>query len=658
MAAHDVSFADPVPATAVAQVPHCMASDLDSYLQLQQRKSLLRFITCGSVDDGKSTLIGRLLYESKLLFDDQLATLAEDSRRVGTRGGALDYALLLDGLAAEREQGITIDVAYRYFATDRRKFIVADTPGHTQYTRNMITGASTADLAVILVDARKGVLLQTRRHSLLVALLGIRHVVLAVNKMDLVDYAQPVYEAIVHGYQQFAQRIGLAQVTAIPISGVAGDNIVDAGPNMPWYGGPTLMAHLETVGIDEDHLRLQPLRMPVQWVNRPHADFRGFAGTVVAGVVRPGQRVRILPAGRESTVARIVTADGDLAEAVAHQAITLTLADEVDVSRGDMIVAADAPPAVADQFSATVAWMGEAPLLRGRNYLLKIGTRTVGATVLPLKHRIDIDTLAQVAADRLELNDIGVVELGLDRPIAFDPYLRNRDTGGFILLDRLTLQTVGAGMLDFALRRADNIHWQALEVHKAARRSLNGHGSFVLWMTGLSGSGKSTLANLLEKRLHAAGQRTYLLDGDNLRHGLCKDLGFTAEDRVENIRRVAEVARLMVDAGVIVITAFISPFRAERRMARQLMAPGEFVEVFVDAPLAVAEARDPKGLYRKARAGELRNFTGIDSPYEQPEAAELHVDTTQATPEAAADAVYARLLAMGVLDSVAAPRPA
>ena len=461
-----------------------------------------------------------------------------------------------------------------------------------------------------------------------------------------------------HGYQQFAQRIGLAQVTAIPISGVAGDNIVDAGPNMPWYGGPTLMAHLETVGIDEDHLRLQPLRMPVQWVNRPHADFRGFAGTVVAGVVRPGQRVRILPAGRESTVARIVTADGDLAEAVAHQAITLTLADEVDVSRGDMIVAADAPPAVADQFSATVAWMGEAPLLRGRNYLLKIGTRTVGATVLPLKHRIDIDTLAQVAADRLELNDIGVVELGLDRPIAFDPYLRNRDTGGFILLDRLTLQTVGAGMLDFALRRADNIHWQALEVHKAARRSLNGHGSFVLWMTGLSGSGKSTLANLLEKRLHAAGQRTYLLDGDNLRHGLCKDLGFTAEDRVENIRRVAEVARLMVDAGVIVITAFISPFRAERRMARQLMAPGEFVEVFVDAPLAVAEARDPKGLYRKARAGELRNFTGIDSPYEQPEAAELHVDTTQATPEAAADAVYARLLAMGVLDSVAAPRPA
>ena len=633
----------------MAHVSKLIATDIEQYLVRHQHKSLLRFITCGSVDDGKSTLIGRLLHESKMLFEDQLAALEADSKKVGTRGGELDYALLLDGLAAEREQGITIDVAYRYFSTDRRKFIVADTPGHEQYTRNMVTGASTADLAILLIDARKGVLVQTRRHSYLVSLLGIRHVVVAVNKMDLVDYARSVFDEIEVQYRAFAEQIGVEDVTVMPISGVHGDNIVERSARTPWYGGPTLMHHLESVEIDDERLQRQPFRMPVQWVNRPHLDFRGFAGTIAGGRIQPGQKIRVQPSGRESTVARIVTADGDLDEAVASQSVTLVLTDEVDISRGDVISGADAPAQVADQFEATLVWMGEQPMLRGRSYLMKIGAKTVTATVLPLKHKINVNTLEHVAAETLELNEIGVAELELDRPIAFDPYTDNRDTGGFILIDRLTNNTVGAGMLRFALRRADNIHWQAVEVNKAARRQLNGHGSAVVWLTGLSGAGKSTIANLLEKRLHARGVRTYLLDGDNVRHGLNKDLGFTAADRVENIRRVAEVAKLMVDAGVIVITAFISPFRAERRMARELMSGGEFIEVFVDTPLAVAEARDPKGLYRKARRGELKNFTGIDSPYEAPEAPEMRVDTALLSGEQAADAVVDKLREAGVI---------
>jgi bifunctional enzyme CysN/CysC len=634
----------------MAHVSDLIASDIDRYLVAHQNKSLLRFITCGSVDDGKSTLIGRLLYESKMLFEDQLAALKADSKKVGTRGGEIDYALLLDGLAAEREQGITIDVAYRYFSTDRRKFIVADTPGHEQYTRNMITGASTADLAVILIDARKGMLVQTRRHSYLVSLIGIRHVVLAINKMDLVDYSQQAFESIERDYRAFAEKIGLSEITVIPISGVNGDNIVDASPRTPWYAGPTLMHHLEHVQIDEEHLQKLPFRLPVQWVMRPNLDFRGFAGTIAAGTVRPGQRIRVQPSGRESTVTRIVTADGDLDRAAANQSVTLTLADEIDISRGDVISAADAPAQTADQFAATVVWMSDQPMLRGRSYLMKIGTKTVTATVLPLKYKINVNTLEQVAADKLESNEIGVCELALDRAIAFDPYEANRDTGGFIVIDRLTNNTVGAGMLKFALRRSHNIHWQAVTVDKPARQRLAGHGSAVVWLTGLSGAGKSTLANMLEKRLHALGKRTYLLDGDNVRHGINKDLGFTAADRVENIRRVAEVAKLMVDAGVIVITAFISPFRAERRMARELMETGEFIEVFVDTPLAVAEERDPKGLYKKARRGELKNFTGIDSPYEAPQAPEIRIDTASATVEAASEALLQTLKAMGLLE--------
>ena len=633
----------------MSHVSDLIATDIDAYLRQHQHKSLLRFITCGSVDDGKSTLIGRLLYESKMLFEDQLAALEADSKKVGTRGGEIDYALLLDGLAAEREQGITIDVAYRFFSTDRRKFIVADTPGHEQYTRNMVTGASTADLAVILIDARKGVLVQTRRHSYLVSLLGIRHVVVAINKMDLVGYTEDVFRRIEAEYREFAQRIGLQDIVVMPISGVHGDNIVERSGNTPWYSGPVLMEHLETVEIDEQRLQREPFRLPVQWVNRPNLDFRGFAGTIAAGVVRRGDEVRVLPSGRTSRVTRIVTAGGDLDEAVAQQSITLTLADEVDISRGDMLCHADSPAEVADQFEATLVWMSDQPMLRGRNYLMKLATKTVTATVLPLKHKVNVNTLEHVAAEKLDLNEIGVVELELDRAVAFDTYARNRDTGGFILFDRISNHTVGAGMLHFALRRADNIHWQAVEVNQAARRQINGHGSAVIWLTGLSGAGKSTLANLLEKRLHAAGKRTYLLDGDNVRHGLNKDLGFTAADRVENIRRVAEVSRLMVDAGLIVITAFISPFRAERRMARDLMGEGEFIEVHVDTPLEVAESRDVKGLYKKARRGELKNFTGIDSPYEAPESPELRIDTTTLSPQAAVERIYDLLATRGVL---------
>ena len=626
----------------MAHQSELIARDIGAYLHAQEHKSLLRFITCGSVDDGKSTLIGRLLYESKLIFDDQLTQLAADSRRVGTRGGELDFALLVDGLAAEREQGITIDVAYRFFSTERRKFIVADTPGHEQYTRNMVTGASTADLAVILIDARKGVLVQTRRHSYLVHLLGIPRIVLAINKMDLVGYSRETFEQIVAEYREFAARLGLADITPIPLSAVYGDNVIARGDNMPWYAGATLLEHLETVEVDAA-LADRPFRLPVQWVNRPNAEFRGFAGLIAGGSVHRGDRLRVLPSGRESRVARIVTADGDLESATAGQSVTVTLDAEVDISRGDVLAAADAPPQMADQFEATIVWLQEEPMLQGRTYLMKSGTRMLSATVTPLKHRVNVNTLEHEPAERLELNDIGVCELELDRPIPFEPYAESRALGGFILIDRLTNNTAGAGLINFALRRSQNVHWQALDVDKPLRARLKGQKACVLWLTGLSGAGKSTIANRIEKRLAAAGRHTYLLDGDNVRHGLNKDLGFTAQDRVENIRRVAEVARLMVDAGLIVLVSFISPFRSERRMARELFAAGEFLEVFVDTPLAEAERRDVKGLYRKARRGELKNFTGIDSPYERPESPEIRIDTTALSADEAAARVIGHL---------------
>jgi adenylylsulfate kinase (apsK)/sulfate adenylyltransferase, large subunit len=627
-----------------------IAADILAYLDAHEHKGLLRFITCGSVDDGKSTLIGRLLYESKLIFEDQLAALEADSKKVGTQGGELDFALLVDGLAAEREQGITIDVAYRFFSTDRRKFIVADTPGHEQYTRNMVTGASTADVAVILVDARKGVLTQTRRHSYIVSLLGIRHVVLAINKMDLMEYSQQTFDGIVAAYREFAQQIGLTDITAVPLSALRGDNILERSERMRWYQGPTLMGYLESVEIEDD-LQTKPFRLPVQWVNRPNQDFRGFAGTIASGTLRRGDNVRALPSGRQSRVTRIVGYDGDLETAVAGQSVTLTLADEIDVSRGDVLAAADAPPGVADQFQATIIWMHEEPMLRGRPYIIKLGTRTLTGSITTPKYKVNVNTLERLAAKQLELNEIGVCNLSFDRAIPFDPYADNRETGGFILVDRVSNDTVGAGLLNFALRRAENIHWQALDVNKGARASLKGQRACVLWFTGLSGAGKSTVANLVEKRLHALGRHTYTLDGDNVRHGLNKDLGFTDADRVENIRRVAEVSRLMVDAGLIVLVSFISPFRSERRLARELMQPGEFLEVFVDTPLAEAEKRDVKGLYRKARRGELKNFTGIDSPYEAPEHPEIHLRTVLVSPEEAAEEILKALRDAGMLQA-------
>jgi bifunctional enzyme CysN/CysC len=629
-------------------VDELLATDIEGYLEAHERKSLLRFITCGSVDDGKSTLIGRLLYESKLVFEDHLAALEADSKRVGTQGGDLDFALLLDGLEAEREQGITIDVAYRFFSTERRKFIVADTPGHEQYTRNMVTGASTADVAVILVDARKGVLTQTRRHSYLVSLLGIRRVVLAVNKLDLVDYSPDVFTAIEAEYRAFAAEIGLAEVVCIPLSALKGDNILQPSPNTPWYDGPALIAYLETVPVDDDTAS-RPFRLPVQWVNRPDLDFRGFSGTVVGGSLRPGDVVRVLPSGQTSTVTRLVTFDGDLEQAVAGQSVTVSLSDEIDISRGDVLAAAGNSPAVADQFEAHIIWMDEHHMLPGRPYLMKIGTRTVGVTIAAPKYRVNVNTLEHTAAKTLELNEIGVCNLNLDRAIPFDPYTDNRDMGGFIIIDRFTHGTVGAGLLHFALRRSQNVHWQAVEIDRDAHARLKGHQPCVVWFTGLSGAGKSTIANLTEKHLHAQGVHTMLLDGDNVRHGLNKDLGFTEADRVENIRRVAEVAKLMVDAGLVVLVSFISPFRAERRMARALVADDQFCEVHVDAPLAVAEERDLKGLYAKARRGELVNFTGIDSPYEPPERADVHIDTTATAPDVAAQQVVERLRAMGVV---------
>ena len=610
----------------------------------------LRFIACGSVDDGKSTLLGRLFHECHALRDDQLAALNADSRKFGTRGGDIDYALVFDGLAAEREQGITIDVAYRYFSSVGRRFVVADAPGHEHYTRNMVTGASTADLAIVLVDARKGLLVQTRRHSYIVSLLGVRHVVLAVNKMDLVGYSQSIFRGIEAAYRELGRQMQLGEITCIPVSAVHGDNIVAPHGNTDWYRGPMLLEHLETVVVDDD-LPTRSFRMPVQWVNRPNLDFRGYAGTIVSGTIKPGDPVQVQPSGLESRVTRIVTADGDAALAVANQSITLTLADEIDVSRGDMISAADDPIPAADQFEASLVWMDEAPMLRGRRYLMKIGARTVNATVAPLKYKVNVDSLEHVAADKLELNEIGVCVIELDRAIAFEPYAVNRDLGGFILIDRMTNNTVGAGQLRFALRRSQNIHWQAFDIDRAARASLKGQQPCVLWFTGLSAAGKSTIANLVERKLHALGRHTYLLDGDNVRKGLTKDLGFTDADRVENIRRVAEVAALMADAGLIVITAFISPFRDERNMARALLPPGAFVEIFVDTPLAVAEARDPKGLYRKARRGELANFTGIDSTYERPQNAEITIDGAHIGAEQAAERIVEELRRRGILEA-------
>lgn len=621
-----------------------IAEDIDAYLDRHRRKSLLRFITCGSVDDGKSTLIGRLLYDSKMIFEDQLAALESDSKRVGTQGGEIDFALLVDGLAAEREQGITIDVAYRFFATEKRKFIVADTPGHEQYTRNMVTGASTADLAVILIDARKGVLTQTRRHSYLAHLVGIRHLVLAVNKMDLVGYDRQVFDGIVADYRAFADSIGIAGFTAMPISGFKGDNITAPSPNTPWYAGPSLVEHLERVEIDAERDRAKAFRLPVQWVNRPDLDFRGFAGLIAAGEVRPGDQVRVLPSGKTTRVARIVSFDGDLDLAVAGQSVTLTLADEIDCSRGDVIAAADAPPQAADQFEATFVWMADEAMLPGRSYWLKSATQTVSATVQAPKYQIAINTMERLAAKTFDLNAIGVATLSTDRPIVFEPYADNRTLGGFVLIDKLTNATVAAGMLHFSLRRSQNVHWQPVDTSREHHAALKNQKAAVLWFTGLSGAGKSTIANLVEKRLARMNRHTFLLDGDNVRHGLNKDLGFTDTDRIENIRRVGEVARLMTDAGLIVITAFISPFRAEREMVRRMMAPGEFFEVHIDTPLAEAEARDVKGLYAKARAGQLANFTGIDSPYEAPDNPEIHIDTTGMTAEEAADAIVARLI--------------
>ncbi len=626
------------------QTDELIAQDIDAYLEQHQHKSLLRFITCGSVDDGKSTLIGRLLYDSKMIFEDQLAALEADSKKVGTQGQNIDFALLVDGLAAEREQGITIDVAYRFFATEKRKFIVADTPGHEQYTRNMITGASTADLAVILIDARKGVLTQTRRHSYLAHLIGIRNIVLAVNKMDLIGYDQAKYEAIVADYAKFAESIGIKSFTPMPISGFMGDNITTKSANTPWYDGSTLMAHLESVELDVTADQAKPFRLPVQWVNRPNLDFRGFSGQIASGVVKPGDLIRVLPSGKTSSVTRIVTLDGDLPQAVAGQSITLCFADEIDCSRGDVITLADAPVQVADQFEATVVWMADEAMAPGRSYWLKLGTQTVSASIHAPKYQVNVNTLEHMAAKTLELNAIGVANVATDRPIPFEAYEANRALGGFIIIDKMTNATVGAGMIHFALRRSQNVHWQALDISREVHAKLKNQKPAVLWFTGLSGAGKSTIANLVEKKLVRMNRHTFLLDGDNVRHGLNKDLGFTQTDRIENIRRVGEVAKLMTDAGLIVLTAFISPFRSEREMVRQMMQPGEFIEIFIDTKLEDAERRDVKGLYKKARSGELKNFTGIDSPYEPPETPEIHIDTSKVTPEQAADMIIERLI--------------
>ena len=628
----------------IYQTDALIAEDIEAYLEQHQNKSMLRFITCGSVDDGKSTLIGRLLYESKMIFEDQLAALENDSRRVGTQGQDIDFALLVDGLAAEREQGITIDVAYRFFATEKRKFIVADCPGHEQYTRNMVTGASTADCAVILIDARKGVLVQTRRHSFLCHQLGIRNLVLAVNKMDLIDYDETKFNAIVSDYAKFAESIGIESFHAVPISGLAGDNITSRSDNTDWYGGPVLIDLLETMQISNTASQKKPFRMPVQWVNRPNLDFRGFSGLIASGTVKPGDELRSLPSGKTSTVKSVVTMGGELDEAVAGQSITITLEEEIDCSRGDVLATADDPPQVADQFETTIVWMDDEPLVVGRGYWLKLGTQMVSVTIAEPKYEIDVNTMEHLASQTLNLNQIGVCEITTDRRIVFDPYTENRALGGFILIDKITNHTVGAGMLHFSLRRSQNVHWQPTDITRDHHASMKNQTPRVLWFTGLSGSGKSTIANEVEKKLALMNRHTFLLDGDNVRHGLNKDLGFTESDRIENIRRIGEVAKLMTDAGLIVLTAFISPFRADRQLVRDMIDGGEFIEIHVDTPLEVAEARDVKGLYKKARDGKLKNFTGIDSPYEPPESPEIRVNTVEMTPEEAADHIIAKIL--------------
>ncbi|MGV6819109.1 MAG: sulfate adenylyltransferase subunit CysN [Parvularcula sp.] len=623
--------------------------DVVAYLQKHENKSLLRFITCGSVDDGKSTLIGRLLFDSKMLYEDQLAALESDSKKSGTQGQEIDYALLVDGLAAEREQGITIDVAYRYFSTETRKFIVADTPGHEQYTRNMATGASTADLAVILVDARQGILVQTRRHSYICSLLGIRHIVVAINKMDLVDYAEDRFREIEAAYNEFSKDLGFETKLCIPMSALEGANVTDPSDKTPYYTGPTLLKHLEEVDLSEADD--SPFRLPVQWVNRPNLDFRGFSGTVASGKLCPGDPIIVLPSGKRSTVDKIVTMDGELPEATKRQAITLTLNDEIDISRGDIICGKDDPAHQSDQFAAKVIWMSEAAMLPGRQYLFKTTNKTVAGTITDLHHKIDVNTLEERPGKKLDLNEIAAIKINLSSPVAFDPYSDNRQTGSFIIIDRQTNATVGAGMLTHSLRRADNVVWQDLEIGQAERAAMKHQRPALLWFTGLSGAGKSTIANLVEKKLHDLGRHTYILDGDNVRHGLNKDLGFTDADRVENIRRVAETAKLMVDAGLIVLSAFISPFRDERQMARALLGDGQFIEVYVDTPLAVAEERDVKGLYKKARAGQIKNFTGIDSAYEPPRNAEIAINTVDNTAAEAAEKIVEYLQKEGYLEA-------
>lgn len=626
-----------------------ISNDIDAYLKAHENKSLLRFITCGSVDDGKSTLIGRLLYESKMIFEDQLTALEQDSKKVGTQGENIDFALLVDGLAAEREQGITIDVAYRFFATEHRKFIVADTPGHEQYTRNMATGASTADLAVLLIDARRGVLTQTKRHAFIASQLGVRHIVLAVNKMDLVDYSENVFNEIVEDFKAFAAQLDIPNLHAIPVSALVGDNVVDGSRFMPWYEGPSLLSYLEGVDVEAEETSL-PFRMPVQWVNRPDLDFRGYAGRIAGGIIRPGDDIRVIPSGKQSKIARIVTMDSDLDEAVSGQSVTLTLTDEIDISRGDVIATSETPPEISDQFDTTIIWLSEEPMLPGRSYRMKTSSRLVSATVNAPKHKTDVNTLQKLPAKTLQLNEIGNCTLAVDRPIAFDSYAENRQTGSFILIDRMTNNTVGMGMINFPLRRAANIHWQNLDINKAANAEQKGQNPAVLWFTGLSGSGKSTIANEVQRRLYATGRHSFILDGDNVRHGLNRDLGFTDADRVENIRRVAEVSKLMVEAGLITLVSFISPFRAERELARNLMEEGEFIEIFVNTPLSVAETRDPKGLYKKARAGNLKNFTGIDSPYEAPENPEIEINTAEMSVEDAAERVINGLIERGIIE--------
>jgi bifunctional enzyme CysN/CysC len=625
-----------------------IADDILGYLKSQEEKSLLRFITCGSVDDGKSTLIGRMLWDSKLIFEDQLAALESDSRKVGTQGGEIDFALLLDGLQAEREQGITIDVAYRFFSTDKRKFIVADTPGHEQYTRNMATGASTADVAVILIDARKGILTQTRRHSFITSLLGIKHVVLAVNKMDLIDYDQAKFDTIVADYKEFAKDLGYSSIMPIPLSALRGDNMIEASPNTPWYEGPTLLAHLETVQVEQDAVE-KPFRLPVQWVNRPNLDFRGFSGTIASGIIKPGDAIAVTASGQTSKIREIVTFDGNLDQAFAGQAVTLTLEDEIDISRGDVLARPDERPEFADQFEARIIWMHEDHLLPGRPYIIKMGAQVTNAQISDLKYKVNVNTLEHIAGKTLELNEVGIANIATDKALAFDPYDDNRHSGRFIIIDRYSNATVGAGMVNHSLRRATNVKWQEMDINKKSRAYQKGQKSAVLWFTGLSGAGKSTIANLVEKKLHAMGKHTYTLDGDNVRHGLNKDLGFTDADRVENIRRVGETAKLFVDAGIITLVSFISPFKSERQFARSLVEDGEFIEVFIDTPIEVCEQRDVKGLYKKAREGKIANFTGIDSPYEAPENAEITVNTSDQTAEQAAEVIVAKLEEFGVL---------